>query len=67
MMQSKSTHSQKPKLSTTEHGHQIDGWHCTHPEISPESYTIQYHTTLLSLCREICFLAHNLHKSIQYS
>ena len=29
--------------------------------------TIQYNTTLLSLCREICFLARHLHKNIQYS
>ena len=28
---------------------------------------IQYNTTLLSLCREICFLARHLHKNIQYS
>ena len=39
VQQSKSTHSQKPKLSMTEHGHQIDGWKlcarlCTCPEIS---------------------------------
>ena len=29
--------------------------------------TIQYNTTLLSLSREICFLARHLHKNIQYS
>ena len=27
--------------------------------------TIQYNTTLLSLCREICFLARHLHKNMQ--
>ena len=26
---------------------------------------IQYNTTLLSLCREICFLVRHLHKNIQ--
>ena len=52
MMQSKSTRSQKPELSTIEHGHQMDGWHCPHPEISPESY-IQYSTVqLYCLCVE---------------
>ena len=40
--QSKSTHSRKPELSTSEHGHQMDGWPlcarlCAHPEISSES------------------------------
>ena len=29
--------------------------------------TIQYNIILLSLCREICFLARHLHKNIQYS
>ena len=29
--------------------------------------TVQHNTTLLSLCREICFLARHLHKNIQYS
>ena len=29
--------------------------------------TIQYNTTLLSLCREICFLARHLHNNIQYN
>ena len=29
------------------------------------SDTIQYNTTLLSLCRGICFLARHLHKNIQ--
>ena len=28
---------------------------------------IQYNTTLLSLCREICFLVCHLHKNIQYN
>ena len=28
---------------------------------------IQYNTTLLSVCREICFPARHLHKNIQYS
>ena len=28
---------------------------------------IQYNTTLLSLCREISFVARHLHKNIQYS
>ena len=36
------------------------------PKHAPE-FTIQYNTTLLSLCREICFLARHLHKNIQYS
>ena len=40
--QSKSTHSQKPKLSMTECSHQMDWWPlgaklCACPEISPES------------------------------
>ena len=35
-------HAQKPKLSMTEHCHQMDGWLlwirlCAHPEISPKS------------------------------
>ena len=30
-------------------------------------YTIQYNATLLSLCRNICFLARHLHQNIQYS
>ena len=34
----------------------------------PNQYnTIQYNTTLLSLCREISFLARHLNKNIQYS
>ena len=41
VVQSKSTHSQRPKLSMIECGHQMDGWLlcarlCTHPEVSLE-------------------------------
>ena len=44
--QSKSTHSQKAKLSTIVRGHQMDGWPlldrlCAHPEISLESNSVQ--------------------------
>ena len=43
---SKSTRSRKPKLSTMERGHQMDGWPlrarlCTHPEIFPELNSVQ--------------------------
>ena len=45
-MKSKSTHSWKPKLSMTEHGHQMDVQQLhaklhTCPEISPESHSVQ--------------------------
>ena len=32
-----------------------------------EQFFVQYNTILLSLCREISFLARHLHKNIQYS
>ena len=37
------------------------------PTHTIQDNTIQYNTNLLSLCREICFLARHLHKNIQYS
>ena len=41
---------------------------CVIPHVCVQSLdTIQYDTTLLSLCREICFLARHLHKNIEYS
>ena len=40
-------------------------WNCFKGD--DDNNTIQYNTTLLSLCREICFLARHLHKNIQYS
>ena len=46
VVQSKRTHSQKPKLSTIECGHQMDGWLlcaqlCAWPEIPLESNSMQ--------------------------
>ena len=45
-MQSKSTHSRKPKLSMIECGHQMDGLPlraglCAHPEGSPEPNSVR--------------------------
>ena len=46
MAQSNSIRSRKPKLSTDERGHQMDGWSlraglCGRPEISLESDSVQ--------------------------
>ena len=36
-------------------------------KLTDEMLGVLYNTTLLSLCREICFLARHLHKNIQNS
>ena len=72
------TIQQQEKRETHTHTHTYTHTHTKqHKKQQPQQQTnknnnknnrfTQYNTTLLSLCREICFLARHLHKNIQYS
>ena len=47
----------------TLHNYRVFTTYCIPTEFSLHSAYLQYNTTLLSLCREICFLARHLHKT----